>query len=68
MEYKKGNPIHVVAGVGDGKLWIITAYFPRSYLKTQNNCLFLLIRAISSRKILEIRQYFSVFSLELASY
>lgn len=28
MEYKKGNPIHVVAGVGDGKLWIITAYFP----------------------------------------
>lgn len=22
------KPIHVVAGVGDGLLWIITAYFP----------------------------------------
>ena len=28
MEYKKGKPIHVVAGVGEGKLWVITAYFP----------------------------------------
>ena len=22
------TPIHIVCGVGDGKLWIITAYFP----------------------------------------
>lgn len=26
--YKKETPIHLVAGIGDGKLWIITAYFP----------------------------------------
>lgn len=30
LEYKVGNPIHVVAGIGNNKLWIITAYFPDS--------------------------------------
>ena len=28
LECSVGKPIHVVAGVGDGLLWIITAYFP----------------------------------------
>lgn len=28
MGYKNGNPIHLVAGIGNDKLWIITAYLP----------------------------------------
>ncbi len=28
LECKIGNPIHVVAGIGNNKLWIITAYYP----------------------------------------
>lgn len=28
LEYKINKPIHVVAGIGNNKLWIITAYHP----------------------------------------
>lgn len=28
MECNIGTPLHVVAGIGDGYLWIITAYVP----------------------------------------
>lgn len=28
LEFNKTRPIHVVAGVGDNRLWIITAYYP----------------------------------------
>jgi hypothetical protein len=28
LECKIGKPIHVVAGIGENYLWIITAYYP----------------------------------------
>lgn len=28
LEYKIGCPMHVVAGIGQNRLWIITAYYP----------------------------------------
>lgn len=30
LECNVGTPIHVVAGLGDNRLWIITAYHPSS--------------------------------------
>lgn len=28
LECKNGKPMHIVAGIGKNKLWIITAYYP----------------------------------------
>lgn len=28
MECKVGKPLHIVVGIGNDKLWIITAYYP----------------------------------------